>query len=619
MNTKGKVIAIRGQIVEVEFEGEKPAIHDLLVAEDDEEVKLEVYASSGPGCYFCFSLSNPKKLHRGTVVLNTRQSIQVPVGECAMGRVIDIFGRPLDDRGELVADKKRAIFMENLVYEDVQSPTTILETGLKALDFFAPIIKGGKVGMFGGAGVGKTVLLSEIIHNIVILNKDTAVSVFSGVGERAREGQELYLDLVETGVMDYTSLIFGQMGENPVCRFRTAFGGVTMAEYYRDVMNKNVLYFVDNIFRFAQAGYELSTLMNLLPSEGGYQSTLASEMAAFHERLVSNKNGSITTFEAVYVPSDDITDAAVQSILPYLDANIVLSRQVYQEGRFPAMDLLQCKSAGLSVDLVGEKHYKAYLEAMNLLKKAVSLERIVSLIGESELNAEDRKLYARSKIVKNFMAQPMAVVEAQTGRPGAYVPLPETVDDMVEILSGKFDHIEPEKFLFIGSVKQAEFYASVVSGAPQAQSGNTQETINNKETGQESVSTQDAVLSNDGKKDDVSNAVAEEKQKKKKKRGFHLPFGKKEEEEVVESQQSLVVSPEAVSTQDAVHSKEEGDNTQDTVNNTQSGGVSSQGGSTQDTVVSKAENHDDAGEHLSFAQRRIMEEEKATANEKVKE
>lgn len=512
MNSKGKVVSIKGQIVEVEFEGEKPAIHDILVFEKDEKVILEVYASATQGSYYCFSLSNPKNLHRGAVVINTRQSLQVPVGDDVMGRVIDIFGEPLDDRGELIAKTKRPIFGTDVAYEDVLPPTSILETGIKPLDFFAPIIKGGKVGLFGGAGVGKTVLLAEIIHNVVILNKDTAVSVFSGVGERAREGQELYLDLSDSGVMDYVSLIYGQMGENPVCRFRTAFGGVTMAEYYRDIMKKNVLFFIDNIFRFAQAGYELSTLMNTLPSEGGYQSTLASEISAFHERLVSNHQGSITTFEAVYVPSDDITDAAVQAILPYLDSNIVLSRSVYQEGRYPAMDILQCKSAGLSEELVGSKHYRAYLEAMSLLKKAVSLERIVSLIGESELSAEDKKLYARSKIVKNYMTQPFTSVEAQTGKKGVYVSVPDTVDDMVEILSGKYDEIEPEKFLYIGNLKDGGVKEAL--DTQNAERAKAEATANGQAPAEQSGEAKPEAKPEDKKEEPKTEKVEEKKEEK---------------------------------------------------------------------------------------------------------
>jgi F-type H+-transporting ATPase subunit beta len=366
---------------------------------------------------------------------------------------MDILGEPLDDRGELVSKTKREIFGNEVEFDDLLPPTSVLETGLKVLDFFAPIMLSGKVGLFGGAGVGKTVLLTEIIHNVVMQKQGQAVSVFAGVGERAREGQELFLDLKDSGVMDLSTLIFGQMGENPVARFRTAFGGVTIAEYFRDVMNKNVLFFVDNVFRFAQAGYELSTLMNTIPSEGGYQSTLTSEMAAFHERLVSHKNGSITSFETVYVPSDDITDNAVQAIFPYLDANIVLSRQVYQEGRFPAIDILSSASSGLNAEFVGQKHYDTLIETQNLLKKAVSLERIVSLVGESELSANDQLIYKRSKIIKNYMTQPMFVVELQTGKKGQYVKVADTVDDVRDILDGKYDGVEPEKFLYIGTLK----------------------------------------------------------------------------------------------------------------------------------------------------------------------
>lgn len=455
MQNRGKVISVIGNIVEVEFEGTAPAIHDVLVLEHDHDIRMEVYTSSSALRYFCILLSLSNKIYHGATVINTGDSIRIPVGAEVLGRVIDLFGRVQDGKNPLPQIDTRPIFATNVNFNDVVISKTILETGIKAIDFFAPIVIGGKVGLFGGAGVGKTILLTEIIHNVILLHKENNVSVFTGVGERVREGQELYESLSDAGVLPSVALLFGEMGKNPTVRFRTAIAGVTIAEYFRDVLAKNILFFIDNIFRYAQAGYELSTLMNTIPSEGGYQATLTSEMASFHERLVSTRQGSITTFEAIYVPSDDITDYAVQSVFPYLDANVVLSRSIYQEGRFPAIDLLSSTSSALNIDIVGEEHYKNLILAQDLLKKAVALERIVSLIGENELSPNDQIFYKRAKILKNYMTQSFFVTQSQTDKKGTYVVLAETVKDIGQILEGMFDDFPPETFLFIGSIKDS--------------------------------------------------------------------------------------------------------------------------------------------------------------------
>ena len=455
MNNKGKIISVKGHIIEVEFESNPPSMHDVIFLEKDPNVKMEVYNSSSSSTFFCISLSSSKKFHRGAVVINSGEPIKIPVGDEVLGRVIDIFARPQDGKEDLAGLDVRPIFAEDINFASVLVPQAVLETGIKAIDFFAPILKGGKVGLFGGAGVGKTILLTEIIHNIVTVHKEKSVSVFTGVGERIREGQELYESLQQTGILPQVALIFGSMGENPTVRFRTATAGVTLAEYFRDVQKKDVLFFIDNIFRFAQAGYELATLMNAIPSEGGYQATLPSEMASFHERLISTKNGAITTIEAVYVPSDDLTDQAVQSVFPYLDSNVVLSRTVYQEGRFPAIDLLSSTSAALNEEIVGDKHFKALLSTQNLLKKAVSLERIVSLVGQSELSLEDQKFYKRAQLIKSYMTQNFTVTELQTGRKGRRVALKQTVEDVIDIINGKFDDYPIDTFLYIGSVRDS--------------------------------------------------------------------------------------------------------------------------------------------------------------------
>jgi F-type H+/Na+-transporting ATPase subunit beta len=451
----GKVISIKGQTIEVEFLDNKPKIYDVLTLKEDDSVKMEVYTSASPTSFFCLALTTVTKLHHGSLVVSTGQPIKVPVGPEMLGRVVDTLGEPQDGLGEINAKEHKPIISEAISFSQVNIPRDILETGIKVVDFFTPIIKGGKVGLFGGAGVGKTVIISEIIHNLVILHAKENVSVFTGVGERTREGEELFETLKESKVMQSVSLIYGSMGENAALRFRTAFTGVTIAEHFRDI-GKNVLFFIDNIYRFAQSGYELSTLMNSIPSEGGYQSTLTSEMASFHERLVSTKDNSITTFEAIYVPADDLTDSGVQAIFPYLDSGLILSRNVYQEGRFPAIDILASSSSALNPDTVGEEHYQTAIDAQALLKRATSLERIVALIGESELSTDDQTVYKRSKKLKNYMTQNFTVVENQTEKKGVYVPAKETVADVKAILEGKVDQLEPEDLLYIGTLKDVE-------------------------------------------------------------------------------------------------------------------------------------------------------------------
>lgn len=462
---KGRIISILGQIAEVTFDDNLPAIHDVLIVDNEEKTKMEVWASATTKSFYCIVLSQQEgKLQRGQTVVNTRSPIEIPVGDGVLGRVIDIFGVTQDGRGKLENVEKRPIFTKELSFDAVVPPNKILETGIKPIDFFSPLYSGGKAGIFGGAGVGKTILLTEIIHNVVILNdtksdgkvsdKKENVSVFAGVGERVREAQELYETLEQSHVLPKVALIIGQMGENPAIRFRTAISGIAMAEHFRDQKHKNVLFFIDNIFRFAQAGYELATLMNTLPGEGGYQATLSSEMGRFHERLVSTKDGAITTIEAIYIPSDDISDAAVQSVFPFLDSSIILSRNLYQEGRFPAMDMLSSTSGALNPHTVGELHYSTLLATQNILKRAVALDRIVSLIGEGELNPTDQVVYKRAQLIKAYMTQSFFVTENQTGRKGKFVKLADTVQDVSNIVQGKHDSFQPEKLLYIGALKE---------------------------------------------------------------------------------------------------------------------------------------------------------------------
>jgi F-type H+-transporting ATPase subunit beta len=454
MENSGKIIGIQGQIIEVEFKNRQPCVHDLLVLEDDSSIKMQVALPSGPSSFFCLSLSTTDKLYRGQKVLNTQKPILIPTGVGVLGRVLNIFGEPIDGLPAIKKEGELPIYAQGLDYSEIVKHNEILETGIKAIDFLSPMIRGGKIGLFGGAGVGKTVLLTEIIHNVVVLHKGKGVSVFAGVGERIREGHELYHTLSEKEVLSSVSLVLGTMGENPAVRFLTGFTAVALAEYFRDSLKKDVLFFIDNVFRLAQAGNELSVLMNTIPSEDGYQATLTSEMASFHERLVSNKDNSITSIEAIYIPNDDILDQGVQAIFPYLDSSVVLSRNIYQEGILPAIDLLSSSSANLNPETVGQLHYDVALKALNLLKQATALDRIVSLVGESELSPSDQLIYERAKKLRNFMTQNFFVTENQTGRKGAYVPRVTTVNDVNDLLSGKYDDITDDKFSFIGSIKE---------------------------------------------------------------------------------------------------------------------------------------------------------------------
>ncbi len=449
---KGKIISVKGQVVEVEFSAEKPSIYDVLILEGDPYVRMEVYSSSTENTMYCLSLSPVENIKRGAVVINTKEPVLFPVGDVMLGRAVDIFGRPYDELEELMTGTSWPIHRQAQEVYNISTTKELLETGIKVIDLFTPIIRGGKMGLFGGAGVGKTVLLTEIMHNVVGFEKN-AVSVFAGVGERAREGLELYQTLKNTGVLKSSTLIFGPMGENPVVRFLSAFAGATLAEYYRDVSKKDVLFFIDNVFRFTQAGSELSTLMNRLPSEDGYQATLESEVADFQERLVPSETGSISTIEAIYVPADDLLDHAVQTIFPYLESVVILSREEYQKGLLPAVDILSSTSSALDISVVGDVHYNVALKAKNLLKEAQAIERIVSLVGESELSAEDQVLYRRARKLRNFMTQSFYASETQRGKKGAYVSVKDTVSGVRSILEGRYDQLPEERFLYIGSLK----------------------------------------------------------------------------------------------------------------------------------------------------------------------
>lgn len=451
----GTIISIQGQVVEVKFTNSTPATHDVLVSVDDPSVRMEVYSSSAARTFFCLMISSVRSIVRGTKVINTEAPIMIPAGRELLGRVIDTFGSPLDGKGEILAKDMFPIYGKAPPYADISTRQEILETGIKIIDLFCPFLRGGKIGLLGGAGVGKTVMLTEILHNIFVLRrKEDTVSVFAGVGERIREGQELFETLEEKKVLDLAALVLGPMGSPSSIRLLTGFTAAALVEYYRDVGKYNVLFFIDNVFRFAQAGNELSVVMRTIPSEDGYQPSLASEMASLHERLISTMKNSVSTVETVYIPNDDILDPAVQSVFSHLDSVVVYSRDVYQQNLLPAIDPLASYSSALSPQTAGELHYQTAREAQSLLKKGIALERVASLVGVDELSPEDRIVYQRAKKMRNFMTQNLFVLETQSGVPGQYITLKTTINDVNQILAGKYDHVPEEKFLYIGSVEE---------------------------------------------------------------------------------------------------------------------------------------------------------------------
>lgn len=455
-SVEGVVVSVAGGVAEVKFDGQSPKIFDVLVDPKDPSVILQVYSSAGSGRYFCILLSRKAKIFRGKVLVSTGGQLSVPVGDEILGRVMNVFGEPIDGGGPIATEERYPLVRPSPEYQKITTKRKIWETGIKPVDFFAPLVMGGKMGLFGGAGVGKTILLSEIMHNILMLKEKAKekkrVSVFAGVGERIREGHELYWELKARGALPFVSLVFGSMGENAACRFLTAMAAASVVEYFRDEKNCDVLFFIDNVFRFAQAGSELATLTRTIPSEDGYQATLTSEMGSFHERIVSVKGANVSAIEAIYVPSDDLLDSGVQAIYPYLDSVITLSRDVYQEGRLPAIDLLASSTSALSPEAVGEEHYFALIGCQGILKKAEGMERMVALVGESELSPENGLIYKRAKMIKSYMTQPFFSTEKQTGKEGVFVPLKKTIADVKAIIAGEHDNIDPGELMFTGGI-----------------------------------------------------------------------------------------------------------------------------------------------------------------------
>jgi F-type H+-transporting ATPase subunit beta len=456
-SSTGKVVRITQTTVDVQFPQEKtPAILNKLeitipTEKEDRTACIEVAQQLGDGLVRCIAIESIFGIKRGLEVIDSGKSIQAPVGSNVLGRVFNVLGDPIDGKGPFKKEQEQSIFREPPTLIEQKIKDELQETGIKVIDLMCPYIKGSKIGLFGGAGVGKTVLVQELIRNIA--TEHGGVSVFTGIGERTREGNELLLEMEDSGVIAKTALVFGQMGEMPGARLRVGLTGLTMAEYFRDQEKKDVLLFIDNIFRFVQAGSEVSALLGRMPSAVGYQPTLATEMGAFQERITSTKNGSITSIQAVYVPADDITDPAPATTFMHLDANTVLSRKLVEHGLYPAIDPLQSSSKGLDPSIVGKRHYEVARGVQKVLQRYTELQDVIAILGMDELSAEDKVLVKRAKRVQKFLTQPLFVAEFATSIPGAYVKKEQTINDFEEILAGKHDNLPEEAFYMVGTLK----------------------------------------------------------------------------------------------------------------------------------------------------------------------
>lgn len=461
----GKIVQISGSVVDVAFEdGNLPKIKEALtVYLDQKKHVMEVAQHIGKGVVRCIMLSESEGLYRGMTVKATGRNISVPVGEATLGRMFNVLGEPIDGGAPIDDRVETWNIHRSAPGFDEQSPAVeILETGIKVIDLLEPYAKGGKIGLFGGAGVGKTVLIQELIHNVAM--EHGGYSIFTGVGERSREGNDLWKEMRESGVMNKTALVFGQMNEAPGVRMRVALSGLTMAEYFRDQENKDVLLFIDNIFRFVQAGSEVSTLLGRMPSAVGYQPTLAEEMGALQDRITSTKNGSVTSVQAVYVPADDLTDPAPATTFTHLDATTVLSRKIVEQGIYPAVDPLESTSRILEAEIVGEEHYQIARNVQEILQKYSDLQDIIAILGMEELSDEDKLLVNRARKVQRFLSQPMHVAEKFTGIPGAYVPLKETLRGFKAIIEGEMDAYPEAAFYNVGTLDDVFAKAEKLKG-----------------------------------------------------------------------------------------------------------------------------------------------------------
>ena len=454
MANVGKIVQVIGAVLDVKFDNDKSLpnlLNALVIKLGNKEIVAEVAQHIGDDTVRCIAMSATDGLVRGMEVIDTGASISVPVGDETLGRIFNVLGKSIDGKPEPVDAPQLPIHRSAPEYDELETSAEILETGIKVVDLLAPYLKGGKIGLFGGAGVGKTVLIQELINNIA--TQHGGISVFAGVGERTREGNDLFHEMTDSGVIKKTALVFGQMNEPPGARMRVALSGLTMAEYFRDEQGQDVLLFVDNIFRFTQAGSEVSALLGRMPSAVGYQPTLATEMGALQERITSTKKGSITSVQAVYVPADDLTDPAPATTFSHLDAKTVLSRQIASQGIYPAVDPLESTSRVLDPNIVGKEHYQIARGVQTILQRYKELQDIIAILGMDELSDEDKIIVARARKIQRFLSQSFHVAEAFTGSPGQYVPVKDTVRGFKEILEGKHDNLPESAFLFAGTIE----------------------------------------------------------------------------------------------------------------------------------------------------------------------
>ncbi|MBH5320568.1 F0F1 ATP synthase subunit beta [Paenibacillus sp. GSMTC-2017] len=458
---KGRVVSVMGPVVDLEFErGNLPEILNAVKIEQkaqaggvDINLTLEIAVHLGDNLVRAVAMSTTDGLVRGMVAVDTGAAITIPVGAPTLGRVFNVLGQPIDEAGDVTSKVNLPIHRAAPAFDELSTQAEILETGIKVIDLLAPYAKGGKIGLFGGAGVGKTVTIQELINNIA--QEHGGISVFAGVGERTREGNDLYHEMKDSGVLSKTAMVFGQMNEPPGARQRVALTGLTMAEYFRDEEGKDVLLFVDNIFRFTQAGSEVSALLGRMPSAVGYQPTLATEMGQLQERITSTKKGSVTSIQAIYVPADDYTDPAPATTFAHLDATTNLERKISEMGIFPAVDPLASSSRILSADVLGEEHYNVAQGVKKILQRYKELQDIIAILGMDELSEEDKITVSRARRIQLFLSQPFHVAEPFTGTPGKYVPVKESVRSFKEILEGKYDHLPEEAFRYVGVIEEA--------------------------------------------------------------------------------------------------------------------------------------------------------------------
>ena len=454
-NNKGTVIQVQGPVLDIRFPDDQlpKLLSAIEIPLGKRVIVAEVAQHIGDNVVRCVAMSSTDGLQRGVEATDTGAPISVPVGDACLGRVFNLLGQPIDNKPAVEGDARWPIHRPAPSYEEQQPATEILETGIKVIDLICPYAKGGKIGLFGGAGVGKTVLIQELIYNIATAHN--GYSVFTGVGERTREGNDLYNEMTESGVISKTAMVFGQMNEPPGARMRVGLSGLTMAEYFRDVKHQDVLLFIDNIFRFTQAGSEVSALLGRMPSAVGYQPTLATEMGALQERITSTKNGSITSVQAVYVPADDLTDPAPATTFAHLDATTVLSRKIVEQGIYPAVDPLASTSRILEADIVGEEHYRVARKVQSILQRYQELQDIIAILGMDELDENDKLTVMRARKLQKFLSQPFAVAENFTGLKGKYVPLKDTVRSFAAIVDGKADDLPEWAFFNVGTLEEA--------------------------------------------------------------------------------------------------------------------------------------------------------------------